>query len=160
MSKGMLSALLVSVLLALVLSLLPDQALSRWGSSLNEVREAEDVPVTNMEGVVDQLGTLSLQGHLRKVVYEKEKLTVWLAVPGGKLAQDGHWSDIYKIAYRFLVETPELREVEVKVVTTERPDRVQVAVVADSRDMVDAPKPNSAAAAAFVQNKMDVVKPK
>ncbi|HEU4964673.1 MAG TPA: hypothetical protein VFV52_12575 [Bacilli bacterium] len=157
MSKGMFGALLVSILLALVLSLLPDQALDRWGGKVHGSQQAGDVPVTKMDGVVDQLGALSLQGRLRKVEYEQDRLTVWLAVSSARLQQDQPWSDAYKIAYRFLVETPHLREVEVKLVTTERPDVVAMTVRADGRKMQGAPQPSSTSVPTFVQQNLEVV---
>ena len=136
MSKGMIAALFVSIVLAVALSLLPDDALlDRLGSShvtggLETQRSERDVPVAGMSGMVDRLGALSLTNHLHKVVWEQDKLTVWLAVPAKSIGQKRPYEDIYKIAHRFLVSVPDYREVEVRVVTSERPEQVAFAVLA------------------------------
>ncbi|MGB8956057.1 MAG: hypothetical protein WCC10_11830, partial [Tumebacillaceae bacterium] len=132
------------------------QALDRWGGTAVGSDAARDVPVMKMDGVVDALGQMTLSSRLQKVIWEKQRLTVWLAVSSAKL-QDRPYEDIYRIAHRFLVGVPEYREVEVRVVTKERPDVVQFSVVATTRDMVDAPRPDTPAAHTFVQNKLNVV---
>ena len=82
MSKGMLAALLLSIVLAISLSLLPERALERWGGgAVSGVESKKDVPVMQMDGVVDELGTLALSSHLQKVIWQQNKLVVWLAVP-------------------------------------------------------------------------------
>ena len=155
MSKGMLAAIVLSIVLAVSLSLLPDQALDRWGGTAVGIDAQRDVPVMKMDGVVDALGQMTLNSRLQKVVWEQQRLTVWLTVPSAKL-QDRPYEDIYKIAHRFLAGVPDYREVEVRVVTQEQPDSVQFSVVATTRDMVDAPRPDTPAAHTFVQNKLDV----
>ncbi|ASS75214.1 hypothetical protein CIG75_09625 [Tumebacillus algifaecis] len=159
MSKGLITALLISTVLALALSFLPAQALERWGGQQFEARTSGDVTVMSMDKVVDELGTLQLGSHLQQVVWEQDRLVIMLAVPASKLRQNQHkpWSDIYKIAHRFLVEVPQHRAVEVRVVTYEHPELVQLSVSADRSDMVGAPKPDSQAIATFVQQKLDVI---
>lgn len=158
MSKGLIAALLISTVLALALSFLPSQALERWGGQQFEARTSGDVPVMKREKVVDELGTLQLGSHLQEVVWEQDKLVIMLAVPTATLhGQNKPWNDIYKIAHRFLVEVPQQQAVEVRVVTYEHPERVELSVVADRSDMVGAPKPDSQAISAFVQQKLDVI---
>jgi hypothetical protein len=158
MSKGMLMALALSVLLAISLSWLPDQALQRWGGG-DAVDEGRSTPVSQQQ-VVDVLAGLSLSSHLQKVVWESDRLTVWLAVPGAKLAQNRPWNDIYKIAYRFLVGQSPYREVEVRVVASEKPDQVQMAVIAQDKDMVGAPQPGTQQSRSYVQQKLNVIEKK
>ncbi|MFD2168677.1 hypothetical protein [Tumebacillus lipolyticus] len=159
MSKGLIAALLISTALALALSFLPEQALKRWGGEQFEAHLSGDVPVIKMNQIVDELGSLKLGSHLQKVVSENERLIVCLAVPAAKLRQERNrpWGDIYKIAHRFLVEVPKQQVVEVRVVSYERPDAVAFAVIAERKDMIDAPKPDSQAVQAFVQQKLDVI---
>ncbi|WP_132943543.1 hypothetical protein [Tumebacillus sp. BK434] len=157
MSKGLIAALLVSTILALALSLLPAQALERWGGQQYEARTSGDVPVLKREQVVDELGTLRLGSHLQQVVWEQDKLVIMLAVPGATLhGQNKPWHDIYKIAHRFLVEVPQQQAVEVRVVTYEHPEQVELSVIANRSDMVGAPKPDSQTIQAFVRQKLDV----
>jgi hypothetical protein len=154
MSKGMLAALLLSVMLAVSLSFLPDRALDRWGGEafLKNGKDVRDVPVARMEGVVDELGQLQLTSRLRKVSWEGEKLVVWLSVPSSSLQQKRPWQDVYRVLYRFLVGVPQNNgTVEVRVVTHESPERVALAVFARSSDMTDAPKPDSKGVETFVR---------
>jgi hypothetical protein len=159
MSKGLIGALLISTALALALSFLPAQALERWRGQTFETHTSGDVPVMKMDRVVDELGTLRLGSHLQKVVWEKDRLIIWLTVPSSKLKQHQNrpWDDIYKIAHRFLVEVPQHQAVEVRVVSYQHPEAVEFSVVADRSDMVGAPNPDSQAIEAFVQQKMDVI---
>ena len=159
MSKGMLAAILLSIALAITLSFLPDQTLDRWGGTAVGIDAARDVPVMKMDGVVDALGQMTLRSRLQKVIWDNQRLTVWLAVPSAKV-QDRPYQDIYKIAHRFLAGVPAYREVEVRVVTKERPDEVAFSVVVTTRDMVNAPQPDTPAAHTFVQNKLNVMESK
>ena len=156
MSKGLLTALLLSVVLAVSLSFLPERALDRWGGDafLQNVKDGRDVPVAKMEGVVDELGQLTLQSRLRKVSWEGERLVVWLSVPKASLQKDRPWQDVYRVLYRFLVGAPQNGAVEVRIVTHEQPERVAFAVAAKRGDMTDAPKPDSPGAVAFVKTKL------
>jgi len=156
MSKGMLAALLFSVIIAVSLSLLPSHALEGWGNNTAGVKSRRDVPVMKMDGVVDELGTLSLRSHLQKVIWEREKLIVWLAVPSAKLKKERPLDDVYMIAHRFLVGVPYYREVEVKIVASERPQTVQLSVLVDRALMLDAPKPGTAEARKFAEQKLKI----
>lgn len=158
MSKGMLAALLFSVMLAVSLSFLPEQALDRWGGGafLQHVQDGRDVPVAKMEGVVDELGQMPLQSSLRKVSWEGEQLTVWLSVPAVTLKKERPWQDVYRIVYRFLVGVPQNGAVEVRVVTREQPEQVVFSVAAKRADMIDAPKPDSQGVESFVRSKLKV----
>lgn len=158
MSKGMLAALLLSVMLAVSLSFLPEQALDRWGGDafLQKMQDGRDVPVTKMEGVVDELGQMPLKSSLRKVSWEGEQLTVWLAVPAVSLKKERPWQDVYRIVYRFLVGVPQNAAVEVRVVTSEQPERVVFSVAAERADLLDAPKPGSEGVESFVRSKLRV----
>lgn len=157
MSKGLLTALLVSMLLAVCLSLLPDHTLSRFGGDAFGVDTKRDVPVMQMDSIVDRLSTLSLQGHLQKINYSGDKLTVYLAVPSGALKQKRTWNDIYQIDRQFLTGKATYKQVQVLVVSTAAPSEVVYAVVADQSDMQNAPQPNSPEIAAFVQEKLHVI---
>lgn len=157
MSKGMLTALLFSVIIAISLSLLPSHALEGWGNNTTGSESGRDVPVMKMDGVVDELGTLSLTSHLQKVIWEREKLIVWLAVPSAKLKKERPLDDVYMIAHRFLVGVPYYREVEVKIVAAERPQVVRLSVLVNHTLMLDAPEPGTAEARKFAQQNLQIV---
>jgi len=161
MSKGMILALCVSILLAVSLSLLPERALQGIGGGLFGPESGQrDVAVAKMTGLVDGLNGLSLTSHLQKVTFEGERLTVWLAVPSRALQGGRPYDDIYKIAHRFLVEGGAYKQVEVKVVAAERPGGVLLRVLADTADMTQAPVPGSGQGGVFVRERFDVVEPK
>jgi hypothetical protein len=157
MSKGLLTALLVSIALAVCLSLLPDHALNRFGGDAFGVDTKRDVPVMQMDGIVDRLSTLSLQGHLQKINTAGDKLTIYLAVPSTALKQKRTWNDIYLIDRQFLTGKASYKQVQVLVVSTTHPNEVVYAVVADQSEMANAPQPNSPEIATFVQEKLNVI---
>jgi hypothetical protein len=162
MSKGLLTALLLSIVLAVSLSFLPAHAFDRWGGSafLERVKEGRDVPVAQMNGVVDSLGAMKLSGRLQKVEWEKERLVVWLAFPEQRLQAGRPYQDVYRIIYRFLVESPQLREAEVRVGSLENPENVRFTVQASRSSMANAPKPDSPQVPAFVQSNLKVAEKK
>ncbi|MBL0387856.1 hypothetical protein JJB07_14540 [Tumebacillus sp. ITR2] len=154
MSKGMLIALCLSIVLALSLSLLPDQALTHFGGTLG-TENAENVkPVMKMDGVVNELDALKLTGRMQKVVWEQDKLTVWMSMPPTSVSGVIPWQDSCKIASRFLSGASLYKAVEVKVVSSDKPDLVRFTVHADAEEMADAPKPGTAEFDAFVKRKM------
>ncbi|MGZ4122525.1 MAG: hypothetical protein ACXVOI_04840 [Tumebacillaceae bacterium] len=157
MSKGLLTALLVSLLLAVCLSLLPDHALDRFGGDAFGVDSKRDVPVMQMDGIVDRLSTLSVQGHLQKVSVANGKLTVTLAVPVSAVQQSRTYQDIYRIDRQFLTGKAAYKQVEVLVVSSDQPSNVQYAVVADQSDMAHAPQPGSAQIPTFVREQLQVI---
>jgi hypothetical protein len=140
---------------------LPERALDRWGGdAVGGVESKKDIPVMQMDGVVDELGMLQLSSHLQKVIWQQDKLVVWLAVPTSKLKQNRPWSDIYAIAHRFLVGVPYYKAVEVKVVADERPELVQFSVIADREHMQEAPKPGTADVQTFIRQHLSVIEQK
>jgi hypothetical protein len=155
MSKGMLIALCISIALALSLSWLPDQALSQFGTARNWEHSAakQDVPVMKMDGVVGELDALGLNGRMQKVVWEQDKLTVWMSVPSASLTGQQPWLDSYRIASRFLSGTPMYKGVDVKVVTSDKPNLVRFTVHADAAEMLQAPRPGTPEFEAFVKAK-------
>lgn len=163
MSKGMLVALCLSIALALSLSWLPDQALRQFGSvfqlggKLQEQGDTQgktDVPVMKMDGLVNELGTLGLAGHLQKIVWEHDKLTVWLAVPPNRVTGDAPWQDAYRIAYRFLTGAAMYKGVDVNVTSSDKPELIRFTIHADTADLAQAPTPGTPEFNAFVTRKM------
>ncbi|PWK06643.1 hypothetical protein [Tumebacillus permanentifrigoris] len=155
MSKGMLIALCLSIVLALSLSWLPDQALTRWGSIrvLDHSAAKQAVPVMKMDGVVHELDALDLSGRMQKVVWEQDKLTVWMSVPSSTVTGEIPWQDSYRIASRFLTGMQMYQAVDVKIVTNDKPDVVRFTVHANSDEMQQAPQPGTAEFEAFVKDK-------
>ncbi|KEO83722.1 hypothetical protein [Tumebacillus flagellatus] len=155
MSKGMLIALCLSIVLALSLSWLPDTGvLQRFGSVGNAESSETAKPVMKMDGVVNELDALGLTGRMQKVIWEQNKLTVWMSVPPASLASVHPWQDACKIASRFLADTPLYQAVDVKVVSSDKPDVVEFTVHSDADEMARAPKPGTPEFDAFVKQKM------
>lgn len=157
MSKGLLAALFVSIVLAVCLSLLPGRALDQIGGDAFGVDAKRDVPVMKTDGVVDQLSSLKLNGHLQKINFGSDTLTVWLTVPQAALRQDRTWQDVYQIAYRFLSGHSAYARVEVRIVSASAPGDVQVAVIATPQEVSGGPLPGSSAVATYVRQKFNVI---
>jgi hypothetical protein len=156
-ARGIWIALCLSTSIAIILSLLPQDALRTVNGSLPAFLVRED-SVQSLSSLVDQLGDLPLHSRLLRVRWTKGKVVARIAVRNAPPFTQDDWLDAYAIAYRLLVGDTNVDETVVELVPAQNPQSVWMVIAADRQSLQGGPPPGDAAAYAFARQHLKIQK--
>ncbi len=138
-SKGMLTALSLAIIIAFVLSLIPNSKIINLYQDFPVFSPREQIELNN-ENIVDFISPLSNKMQIKKVKWEHNILSVDFYVnDDSNIDTSGIYEEFYNITKKSFVESTNIKEVLLRVFIDDM-NKVFVAVSAQKKDIVDNPK--------------------
>lgn len=137
-SKGMMAALILSVVIAFTISLVPNVQLSQFEPEMPVFRHQKQVDITE-ENLVDFISSMSIQLMIKKVTWKQDTLAVdFLIDDHHQVDTDIMYRDLYTITEKGFLQSKNVDKILLRVFLNDM-DTVFVAVSANKKDILKNP---------------------
>lgn len=137
-SKGMLAALILSVIIAFMISIIPNFQILHLNHEFPVFKQQKHISL-NDENIVDFMASFSLNMQIKKVNWKHDTLSVdFLIDRNHHVDTNIIYKDLYAVIEKTLVQTTNAKEVLVRVFLDDM-DKIFVAVSAHKKDILNNP---------------------
>ncbi len=133
-SNGMLAAIILSVIIAFMISLIPMQ-LSTFKQDFPVFHWQKDIHLTE-DNLVDFVAAFSIEIPIKKVILEHDMIAVDFSIQDADLNTNVMYKDLFTVIQKSLIQTTNVKEVLLRVFID---DKIFIAVSANREDIKSNP---------------------
>ena len=138
-SKGLLAALILSILIAFTISFIPKLQAFEYNYELAAFKQQSGLYLSE-NNIVDFVASFSSEMQIKRVILETNSLSIDFLIEGNKkLDTNTIYEELYNVIKRSLVQTQNVNEALIRVFLY-NDEKIFVAVSANKEDISDNPK--------------------
>lgn len=137
-SKGLMAAIVLSVIIAFMISLIPNSSFFKYSYVLPTFKDQKPINLTD-KNIVDFIASFSTEMDIKKVTWKHDSLAIDFSIdPKKQIDTDTIYENLYYVIEKSLVQSANINEVLLRVFLLDN-DKIFVAISAQRADIVDNP---------------------